>query len=114
MTLHVNPNQEAIESLDLIDDEHRHTLDQAVRNVLNTEVTEHTYAQILDGLPTEKSLTDSFPYFQDHPVYAINHADICPGYMDKARKFRKEFNLSQLQFEHKVTRTRFVHVTNCI
>ncbi|KAJ4246255.1 hypothetical protein NW762_013605 [Fusarium torreyae] len=109
MTLYVNLTQETIEPLDLLDDDRRHTLDQAVRNVLNTKVAEHTYAQILDGLPTEKSLTDSFPYFHDHPVYETNHAEICPGYLEKARDVRKEFNLSQLQFEPK-TLIRFQEV----
>ncbi|KAF4951552.1 hypothetical protein FSARC_12883 [Fusarium sarcochroum] len=106
MNPHVTPPQETTQSLDLLDDDRRHTLNQAVRNVLNTEVAEHTYAQILDGLPTEKSLTDSFPYFKDRPVYAINHVEICPGYIERAREFRKEFNLSQLQFEPK-TLTKF-------
>ncbi|KAF5020031.1 hypothetical protein F66182_7967 [Fusarium sp. NRRL 66182] len=85
MTPHVTQTQETSQALCLLDDDHRHALDQAVRNVLNTEVAERAYAQILDGLPTKQSLTDSYPYVKDHPSYTANHVDICPGYVEKAQ-----------------------------
>ncbi|RBQ72970.1 hypothetical protein FVER14953_07170 [Fusarium verticillioides] len=87
--------------LDVLDDEHRNVLDRAVRNVLSTEVAELVYAQILDGLPTEKSLRDSSDYVKDHPVHSLQHAEICPGFVDKAREFRNQFDLSQLALDLK-------------
>ncbi|KAM0427355.1 hypothetical protein ACHAQK_012135 [Fusarium lateritium] len=89
-------------NLDILDDERRSILDGAVRNVLSTEPAERAYAQILDGLPTEQSLRDSLDYVKDHPVYSIEHSDICSGYVEKAREFRSGFDVSQLVFESKV------------
>ncbi|KAF4443139.1 hypothetical protein F53441_11538 [Fusarium austroafricanum] len=86
-------------SLDILDNDHRATLDRAVRNILSTEVAELAYAQILDGLPTEKSWRESLEFVRDHPILTINHSDICPGYVEKAREFRAQFDLSQLQLD---------------
>jgi hypothetical protein len=89
-------------SLELLDVEHRQILGQAVKNILNTDVAEFTYAQILDGLPTEKSVRESFSYVEDHPAGTANHDELCPGFIDKARKFRAEFQSSQLRFHSQV------------
>ncbi|KAF5001165.1 hypothetical protein FGRMN_1189 [Fusarium graminum] len=98
MAFHYNSAPET-SNLGILDDKHHDTLDQAVRNVLSTEPAERAYAQILDGLPTEQSLRDSLDYMKDHPVYIINHGEIFPGYIEKARKFRTGFDLSELHFE---------------
>lgn len=95
--------------LDVLDETHRHALDRAVGNVLTTEVAELTYAQILDGLPTAKSVTDSDPYFKDHPVYTLNHVDICPGFVELARARRNAFTLHDMEFDTKVINT---HLTS--
>jgi hypothetical protein len=99
------PTQE-ISNLDILDDDHRNTLDRAVRNVLSTEPAERAYAQILDGLPTEQSLRDSQDYVKDHPVHSIEHSEICPGYIEKAREFRNGFDLFQLRLGSKVRSSR--------
>ncbi|SCO81409.1 uncharacterized protein FRV6_05622 [Fusarium oxysporum] len=96
-----SPVSQGPANLDVLDDEHRKVLDRAVRNVLNTEVAERVYAQIADGLPTEMSLIDSSDYVKDHPVYINRHTEICPGYIEKARVFRNQFELSQLQLSFK-------------
>jgi hypothetical protein len=88
--------------LDVLDSEYRNMLERAVRNVLSTEVTDLVYAQILDGLPAKKSLRESSDYINDHPVQSLRHAEICPGYEDKAREVRNQFDLSQLQLDFKV------------
>ncbi|KAF4950294.1 hypothetical protein FGADI_8277 [Fusarium gaditjirri] len=87
--------------LDVLSNEHQNLLERAVRNVVGTDVAELVYAQILDGLPTEKSLRDSSDYVKDHPVHSLQHTEICPGYVDKAREFRNQFDLSQLQLNLK-------------
>jgi hypothetical protein len=105
------PTQET-SNLDILDDDRRNTLDRAVRNVLSTKPAERAYAQILDGLPTEESLRDSLDYVKDHPVHSIEHNEICPGYIEKARQFRSGFDLSQLQFESKVRSIRLTLLGN--
>ncbi|RKK26191.1 hypothetical protein BFJ63_vAg6645 [Fusarium oxysporum f. sp. narcissi] len=97
-----SPTSERPTYLDVLDNEHRKVLERAVRNLLSTEVAEVIYAQILDGLPTEKSLRDSSDYVKDHPVHSIQHTEICPGYVEKAREFSNQFDLSQLQIKFKI------------
>ncbi|KAH7486446.1 hypothetical protein FOMA001_g5154 [Fusarium oxysporum f. sp. matthiolae] len=96
-----SPTSERPIYLDVLDNEHRKVLERAVRNLLSTEVAEVIYAQILDGLPTEKSLRDISDYVKDHPVHSIQHTEICPGYVEKARDFSNQFDLSQLQIKFK-------------
>ncbi|EXK44450.1 hypothetical protein FOXG_04052 [Fusarium oxysporum f. sp. lycopersici 4287] len=96
-----SPTSERPTYLDVLDNEHRKVLERAVRNLLSTEVAEVIYAQILDGLPTEKSLRDSSDYVKDHPVHSIQHTEICPRYVEKARDFSNQFDLSQLQIKFK-------------
>lgn len=89
--------------LDLLDDEHVQTFKQALMNILMTDVAELTYAQILDGLPTEQSLHDSFVFMEGHPVYQLEHKEICEGYLEKAREFRSQFDPSSLLFDQAVS-----------
>lgn len=102
MTSPSSPASQGSAILDVLGNEHRNMLERAVRNVLSTEVAELVYAQILDGLPTEKSLRDGSDYVKDHPVHSLHHTEICPGYIDKAREFMNQFDLSQLQVDFKV------------
>ncbi|KAF4336803.1 hypothetical protein FBEOM_9337 [Fusarium beomiforme] len=99
MALNVTSDQGPSKFQEGLDENHAQTLDRAVRNVLQTEVAELTYAQILDGLPTEKSVNDSYPFIEDHPVYTSKHTDICPGFIDRAREFRAQFGLSLLKYD---------------
>lgn len=92
--------------LNLLDQVHRRALAQAVRNILATELAETAYAQILDGLTTEQSLMDSYTFQEnDHPVVALNNVDICPGFVDKPRQFRSDFDPSQLRYQPRVGET---------
>ena len=99
-------------SLDLLDDERNRTARQAIANVLNTELAEFTYAQILDGLPTQQSLLDSCNWMYDHPVITLKHVDLCDGFLEKARKFRSQFDPSTLEFDKNVS--RFCMVTQAL
>lgn len=93
---------DSLPSLDILDEDHHRILERAVKNVLDTELAESVYAQILDGLPTEESVEESYEWIEDHPVHTIPHAEICPGYVDKAREFRAKFDSSQLRFQRTV------------
>ena len=86
-----------------LDETHRGLLARAISRVASTELAEVTYAQLIDGLPLsdvagDKGYTD-FPY--DHPIFEF-HENLCPGIMDKTRKFRDEFRLETLRFDAKV------------
>jgi hypothetical protein len=108
MIPHDSPRRQRISPpspLDVLDETHRRALNRAVGNVLRTEIAEHTYAQILDGLPTVKSVTDSYPYLKDHPVLTINHVDICPGFVELARDHRSAFTMHNMDFNPKVINT---------
>ncbi len=74
----------------------------ALANVLSTKLAELTYGQILDGLPTEQSLRDSFTYMKGHPVYELKHDRLCDGVVERVRQFRSDFEPSTLRFQDAV------------
>lgn len=78
---------------------HEEIFRQALLNLFATDLVERAYAQILDGLPTEESMEDSYLYMKGHPVYEIPHTEICSGFIEKVREFRARFDPSQLEFE---------------
>lgn len=89
--------------------EHEESFRRALSNLFATDLVERAYAQILDGLPTEESLEDSYLYMKGHPVYEIPHTNICNGFIEKVQEFRDRFDPSQLEFEPSVSPiTRFV------
>jgi hypothetical protein len=83
-------------------DNHQDTFRRALRNLLSTDVAEHTYAQILDGLPTEESYLESYPRLETHPVVELGHVEMCEGFLDKAREFSDRFDPSKLEFKENV------------
>lgn len=87
------------DGLEILDNEHKRIFQRALMNILSTHVAETTYAQILDGLPTCDSMGDSYGYMDDHPAYATEHEQICPGFLEKAREFRAGFDISQLSLK---------------
>lgn len=90
-------------SWELLEREYLQALRQALTNCLETSVAEYTYAQILDGRPTalvycgEHHIEDDWPMRQ--------HEEICPGFLDKAKAFRSDFDVLALKFEAKVITT---------
>lgn len=95
-------DSDLLPSLDILDEDDHRILERAVKNVLDSELAESVNAQILDGLPTEESVEESYEWIEDHPVHTIPHSEICPGYVDKAREFRAKFDSSQLRFQRTV------------
>ncbi|KAK1766304.1 hypothetical protein QBC33DRAFT_579124 [Phialemonium atrogriseum] len=67
-------------------------------NILTTELAEFTYAQILDGLPTQQAIFDSCQWIHDHPTCQLKHEKLCDGFLEKAREFRSHFDPSTLVF----------------
>ncbi|RSL66083.1 hypothetical protein CEP54_003933 [Fusarium duplospermum] len=91
--------KEAMQRIDALPETHQDTFRRALRNILSTDVAEHTYAQILDGLPTEKSHLEGYVRLESHPVFLLGHKEICEGFLDKAREFRDRFDPSELVFK---------------
>ncbi|RSL93329.1 hypothetical protein CEP52_013302 [Fusarium oligoseptatum] len=97
----MSSNLEAKEmsKIDNLPESHRNTFRGALRNILSTDIAEHTYAQILDGLPTVESQNESYPILDGHPVYELDHRELCEGSLDKAHEFRTRFDPSDLLFK---------------
>lgn len=98
---------ELFESKDILDEHHDEILRRAVQNVLSTDVAELVYGQILDGLPLADVYNGVIPWMKDHSVNTLPHTELCPGSLEKAREFRKEFSFSDLRFHLKVMATQF-------
>ena len=97
-------------SLDILDSHHAQTFRQALMNILMTEHAEFTYAQILDGLPTEDALLESWRGMRTHPVFELKHATLCQGSLEKARDFRSRFDPLHLSFGVNVSKpSRIYH-----
>ncbi|RSL83585.1 hypothetical protein CEP51_004445 [Fusarium floridanum] len=81
---------------------HRDILGRAIKNVLSTELAQFTYAQIIDGLPTgDVSWDRRYPgVFGEHPIDS-DHEELCPGAMEKARKFYTQWSPEILMFDPK-------------
>lgn len=90
-----------MQSLEHLRIEHLLLLCRALINFLSAPISEFTYAQIIDGLPT------SDVYGTDHSfrdgLAVLDHEALCPGSLEKARAFRADFNVLDLTFEPKVS-----------
>lgn len=77
----------------------------AISNVLSTEIALFTYAQIIDGLPTDEVAYDrrSPGLHGDHPIE--HHVDLCPGALERAREFRQSFDPAILSFDPKLLKS---------
>ncbi|KAK7964464.1 hypothetical protein PG988_011438 [Apiospora saccharicola] len=83
-----------------LEEAHRHYFIRAITRAVSTEIAEVTYAQLFDGLPLSDvaSNRNYSSFHNDHPIYDV-HEELCPGMMDKARKFRDEFQLEAFRFD---------------
>ncbi|KAK4444017.1 hypothetical protein QBC34DRAFT_488060 [Podospora aff. communis PSN243] len=88
-------------NLDSLDDEHASIFRAALTRLLGTELAEHTFAEIVDGLPTKASFSAFHRYFNttNHPVFALDHTELCPGVIEKTRQIRDEFDPMSLTFK---------------
>ncbi|KPM42479.1 hypothetical protein AK830_g4052 [Neonectria ditissima] len=92
-------NQDRSETISMLESPHKDVFSQALMNILSTDLAEFTYAQILDGLPTVESFRESYVWMEGHPVYELDHTQLCEGFLEKARQFRDQFDLLQLAFK---------------
>ncbi|KAK3934669.1 hypothetical protein QBC46DRAFT_358846 [Diplogelasinospora grovesii] len=84
---------------------HRDILTRAIRNVLSTDISEITLAQIVDGLPlsvVEKDTYTGSGYLSgDHPLHQ-KHKQLCPGVLEKTRQLYIGFDVDTLQISSKL------------
>ena len=85
----------------ILDEDHRQSLERALVQILQTDLAEQTYAKILDSMPTSTSYSKINYYQYRHP--AMNHTELCPDILDKAREFRANFDVATLQFSSSVS-----------
>ncbi|KAJ4310293.1 hypothetical protein N0V84_011045 [Fusarium piperis] len=88
--------KELMQRIEVLPETHQDTFRRALRNILSSDVAEHTCAQILDGLPTEQSYLEGYVRLEGHPVFELGHTEMCQGFLDKAREFRDRFDPSEL------------------
>ncbi|KAK3943322.1 hypothetical protein QBC46DRAFT_361876 [Diplogelasinospora grovesii] len=87
-----------VANIDVLDADHRKPFEQALMRILQTEIAEHTYAEILDGLPTRKSYSELNPASIKNGHPAHDHLELCPGTRERACEFRSSFDPSTLSF----------------
>lgn len=79
---------------EILDQPHQARFCRAIRNLLHSKPAEFTFAQLVDGLPLRKVAYSSVALHFEMPV--IDHEELCPGAMDKARAFRDQFDPASL------------------
>ncbi|TAQ89229.1 hypothetical protein B7494_g2432 [Chlorociboria aeruginascens] len=67
------------------DGPHRDILNRAIRNVLSTDISEITLAQIVDGLPLSEK-----------------HKQLCPGVLEKMCQLYSDFDIDSLRISSKL------------
>lgn len=102
------PTEDQLSSLGLLDEERMTAFRNALEKVLLTEVSESTYAEMLDGLPTLDSWNE-FHYWVPgiNPVVELEHNELCGGSRERARKLRAEFDIYTLRFPTQVCSITF-------
>lgn len=94
-----------LSSLGVLDEEHMIIFRNALENLLLTEVSESTYAEIIDGLPTLDSWNE-FHYWvpaTGNPIVEMDHKELCAGSREKAQRLRSEFDIYILLFPSQVS-----------
>ncbi len=94
----------------LEDGPHRDIFTRALKNVLSTEISEITLAQIVDGLPLSAVERDTYSgsgYLAgDHPLHD-KHTELCPGVSEKTRQLCADFDVDSISIGSKVRRTLY-------
>lgn len=86
-----------------LDSNHRSALERAVSNILNTDLAITTYAQIIDGLPTELVAWDRGRHklHAEHPIN--DHTELCPGVMERIISIKETFHVESLKLDPSVS-----------
>lgn len=90
-------------NLSALDSLHADAFKQGLARLFSTDVAEFTFAEILDGVPTESSylefhLAPSPKHREGHPVFGLSHTSFCHGVIRRLRDFRDNFDPLSLRF----------------
>lgn len=90
----------------LVPGPHKDIFTRAVRNVLSTDISLMTLAQIVDGLPLSEVEIDngstSTRLGVKHPLHE-KHQQLCPGVMEKTPELYNDFDVDSLRVSSKVS-----------
>lgn len=87
-----------------MDVEHRDAFSHAMKTILAAPRTEHTMAQLVDGLPEAEAAFQTRGHHlghEDHPLRG--HELLCDGALEKTRSLRDNFDLQSLDFDSHVS-----------
>lgn len=99
-----------------LDQAHQDTVRSAIARILDTDLAEITYAQIIDGLPLGEVAFESrggMPH-SDHPINHC-HDRLCDGIMNRTRELHRTFDPKILQFDSRVSidsRIGFIYIND--
>ena len=82
-----------------VDVGHYQAFTTALANILRTIIAEHTYAEIIGGIPTAQTWYESIPKRHD-TIEA--HRELCPGTLEAARRFQAGFRSENLVLDGSV------------
>ncbi|KAF4438872.1 hypothetical protein F53441_12693 [Fusarium austroafricanum] len=90
-------------TIEALDESHRDAVARAIIRILDTEIAETTYAQIVDGLPLADVAADSSDGGppRDHPIHKV-HKSLCEGVLGKVKEFRDQFDALILNFDSRI------------
>ncbi|POS75556.1 hypothetical protein DHEL01_v206060 [Diaporthe helianthi] len=96
----------------LLDKNHCSALQKAISNVVDTKIADATFAQIIDGLPTEDVAWDRSRHKlrASHPL--SDHIALCPGVSDKVKAIKADFQIDSLDFSSSIAVRLFQLKTN--
>lgn len=95
---------ESTVSVSTLGPDHFAIFKQGLRNILSTELTEFTMAQLVDGLPTIDTYRENRSarnLVGDHPIKSHEH--LCEGAIERTREFRDSFDPSVLEIKSSVS-----------
>lgn len=76
--------------------DHRASLERALMRILQTSIAEETFAEVLYGMPLTSTYRSFYQSGRAHP--SINNTELCPDALREAREFRAGFDSMTLQF----------------
>ena len=87
-----------------VDVEHYGAFTTALARLLRTSIAEHTYAEIIDGIPT----ADTWYAYDGlrHDIIEA-HRELCPGILEAAREFRTNLRPETLAFDSAVRISKY-------
>lgn len=87
-----------------LDESHFEPLARAITNVFLTKIAQDTFAQLVDGVPLDKSLGEAHgrPLMDATTHPARQHTVLCPGTLERMEGFKAKFSIQDLELDAKV------------